>query len=118
VLVCYAQLDSLRQDLEAARAQLTAYEAAGEHLTPSQLEIKTAVRAITALAKKYDAMRAEKEEMRNQLKGYAEDGESDVGSDGDDSTLTPGTKLKKKKKRCEDQALLQFWFPVDGKCGS
>lgn len=53
----YAQLDSLRQDLEAARAQLMAYEAAGEHLTPSQLEIKTAVRAITTLAKKYEVIR-------------------------------------------------------------
>lgn len=45
-------------------------------------------------------MQAEKEEMRNQLKGYAEDGESDICSDGEDSsTLTPNTKLKKKKKR-------------------
>jgi hypothetical protein len=45
-------------------------------------------------------MQAEREEMRNQLKGYAEDGESDVGSDGEDSsTLTPNSKLKKKKAR-------------------
>ena len=52
-----AQVDNLRQDLEAARAQLTAYELAGENLTPSQLEIKTAVRAITALARKFEALR-------------------------------------------------------------